>query len=270
MLNIIRADLYRIFRGKGVYITLILLLALLVMHGVTGIAGGIIIETATVAIDSEGNIIHTNIPPKFTGSTAPFMMMINTDNLFYFFLPFIIFIAAADFSTDAVKNVLSNGMSRIKYYSAKLILCCVFCIIVISLNIIVPIITATIVRGFGGDFNMDFIGRVLRPFSAQLFMCLAVTCIGVFFVFATKRTAAVIGAYIAFFFLPLLLTAIVSTINDNLMFLFHYEIVMNIKLLATIDAAATGDIIRAFIIGGFYMLASTVGGIFLFKRSEIR
>jgi ABC-type transport system involved in multi-copper enzyme maturation permease subunit len=197
-------------------------------------------------------------------------MIENADVLLYFLLPFIIFIAAADFSTDAVKNVLSNGMSRIKYYFSKLILACIFCFLVLITQVIISIITGTILRGFGGDFNIEFIGLVLRPFLAQSVIFIGVTCVGIFFVFATKRTAAVNGAYIAFCMLPLLIMIILYQFNDNLEFLMNYDIIMNIRLLASIDIAETKDIIRAFAIGGVYILASTIGGIAIFKKSEIK
>ena len=270
MLNIIRADLYRIFRGKGFYITLILLLAAVVLQSAASVKG-MVGMVKTDESESVENIEDLFIMPvEYTGSTAPFEMMDITDNLLYFLLPIIIFIAAADFSTDSVKNVLSNGMPRIKYYLSKLILSCLFCILFLFIQLVFSIITATIMRGFGGMFDMDYAIRLLKPFSAQLFMCLSVTCVGIFFAFVTKRTAAVTGAYISFCMVPMLLIFIIYIINNDLEFLMKYDVILNIRMLANIDIAASSDIARAFALGGFYMLASTVGGILLFKRSEIR
>ena len=272
MLNIIRADLYRILRGKGFYITAFLLILYIVLQVAANSTGGVMVTSSSMVAytDADGTVHYSYEQPIFTGSLAPIKMIENADVMLYFLLPFIIFIAAADFSTDAVKNVLSNGMSRIKYYLSKLILSCIFCFLVLITQVIVSMITGTILRGFGGDFNIEFIGQILRPFSAQLVMFIAVTCIGIFLVFATKRTAAVNGAYIAFCMLPLLIMLILYQFNDKLEFLMDYDIVMNIRLLAGIDTAASGDIVRAFAIGGFYILASTIGGIMLFKRSEVK
>ena len=271
MLNIIKADMYRILRGKGFYITIILLIAVIALQTAvssTAKVGMYTTEETAVDTDTIEELVFT--PEAFTGSTAAFEMMNNTDTLLYFLLPIIIFIAAADFSTDTVKNVLSNGMPRIKYYLSKLILSCVFCLFISLINIIFPIITATILRGFGGEFNIDFILRLLRPFSAQLFMCVAVTCVGIFFVFVTKRTAAVNGAYIAFCLVPMLLIYILYMLNNNLEFLFKYDVISNIRMLVHIDTAESIDIIRAFAVGAFYILASTIGGIVIFRKSEIK
>ena len=287
MLNIIRADLYRIVRGKGVYITMILLIAFLILQ----VAARGSIEVFTVKIDGEedevylregraelrdfeGSEIGYGWKPAedynfaFTGNEA----LIDTDILLYFLLPFIIFIAAADFSTEAVKNTLSNGMPRTKYYLSKLILACIFCLFVLLLNIIIPIIAVSIISIIPAseiEIDIQFV-NIIKPFFAQLFLCLAVTCVGIFFVFVTKRTAAVNGSYIAFCMVPLMITFILYQINKDLQFLSDYELISNIRMLARIDAAESGDIIRAFIIGGFYILASTAGGILLFKRSEIK
>ena len=273
MLNIIKADMYRILRGKGFYITMILLLATIALQtAVSSKASVMTYNTEGLEIDTIEEFAEEVLlaPEAFTGSTAPFEMMDNTDTLLYFLLPFIIFIAAADFSTDTVKNVLSNGMSRIKYYLSKLILACVFCLLLLFINIIIPVVTATILRGFGGAFDIDFILRLLRPFAAQLFMCLAVTCVGIFLVFVTKRTAAVNGAYIAFCIIPMLIIYIFFMLNEELEFLFKYEVISNIRMLRHIDIAESTDIIRAFAVGAFYILASTIGGIAVFKRSEVK
>ena len=273
MLNIIKADMYRILRGKGFYITIILLFAVIVLQtAVSSKATVGMYNTEEAVIDTIEEFTEEVLlaPEAFTGSTAAFEMMEGTDTLLYFLLPIIIFIAAADFSTDTVKNVLSNGVPRVKYYLSKLILSCAFCFLFLLLNIMVPIVTATILRGFGGAFNVDFILRLLRPFSAQLFMCIAVTCVGIFFVFTTKRTAAVNGAYISFCLLPMLIIYIFFTLNEKLEFLFKYDVISNIRMLVHIDVANSTDIIRAFVVGAFYILASTIGGILIFRESEIK
>jgi len=59
-------------------------------------------------------------------------------------------------------------------------------------------------------------------------------------------------------------------LNNKLEFLFKYDVISNIRMLVHIDVADSADIIRAFAVGAFYILASTIGGIAIFKRSEIK
>lgn len=281
MKNIIKADMYRMLRGKGLYITFGILIVFIVLQtvalGSVGTVGVMIMteETSTLVSyeNEDGSVSTVYTEPEseiFNGETAPFSMMGTTDNLLFFVLAFIIFIGATDFSEGCAKNVLSNGMPRVKYYLAKLILSCAFCIPVLLFNVILPIITATVMNGFGGTLDLAFIGSIIRPFLAQLFLCLAVTFVGVFFVFLTKKTAAVNGAFIAFYFIPLMIAMLLPTIIPELKFLADYEIISNIRSIANIDTAAQTEIIRAFIIGGFFMTASTVAGLLIFKKSEIK
>ena len=280
MLNIIRADLYRILRGKGFYITLILLIAFIALN--TGAQGGVQLFTVSYTGENEANTITTAVNenvkiekgiapavPTFTGTES----MSNTDLYLYFLLPFIVFIAAADFSTYTAKNVLSNGMPRVKYYFSKLILSGIFCLCILILNILIPIIITAIITSIIPNLNVNvdvnFV-NLIKPFFAQLFLCISVMCVGIFFIFTTKKTAAVNGAYIAFCFLPLMIMFILYQINNKLQFLFNYDVISNIRMFAEINTAASGDIIRAFAIGAFYMLASIIGGILIFRKSEIK
>ena len=278
MLNIIKADMYRILRGKGFYITTIILVLFIVTQVMSNNAAGVFVTTNTndslmVTYDENGNEVITSSyeePPKYTGSLAPFKMMENADVLFYFILPFIIFAVSADFSADTIKNTISGGMPRIKYYLSKLILSFLFCFYVLFVTILISIITGTILYGFGGQFNLDLILRILRPFLAQLFMLISVNCVGVFFVFLTKRPAVMNVSYIAFCLLPIMIMSFIIMAKPDFEFLFNYDNAMNIRLLAGIDTAASTDIIRAFMMGGIYILASTIGGILIFKKSEIK
>jgi ABC-type transport system involved in multi-copper enzyme maturation permease subunit len=270
MLNIIKADLYRILRGKGFYITIILLLAFIILQTSASSVGTIGVYMTYEEDMDTGTIISEDGGKLFTGMSATFEMMSVTDTLLFFILPFIIFIGSADFSAGTAKNVLANGMPRIKYYLSKLILSCIFCIAVLSLNVILPVVVGTIKNGFGGTLDIGYVGKLARPFLSQLFICIAVTCVGVFFVFATKRTAAVNGAYIAFYFVPILTLFTIVQFNSNLEFLYNYDISLNIRKLILIDLLDSADIIRAFAIGAFYIIASTIGGILLFKKSEVK
>ncbi len=270
MLNIMRADIYRILRGKGVYITMIALLlfiGLQVAVGQYGTVGVDIVELEELSEELSG---YTTPESAFTGGGAPFYMLKGADNLLYFMLPFIAFIVAADFSSGAVKNALSAGTSRASLYMAKLMMCAITCLIVMALNIIIPILVGTIMRGFGEPLNMDYIVRLIKPFLAQYLLALSVTCVGVFIAFALRSTAALNSAYIAFCLVPMLIMTVLFQNNSDLAFLLKYDIPMNMRMLAHIDNVAGGDVARAFCIAGVYIVASIAGGIVLFGRAEIK
>jgi len=257
MTNIIKADLYRLLRGKGIYITT----ALLVLVIFFAASGDSLIHVST----NNGDIFE-----PLTGLTAPFWLMSSPETIFAFLIPFIIFVVASDFSSMTVKNALSAGEQRVKFYLSKLVLTCMFSILIIFTTVILGVVFATIGYGFGGQINMGFILRLIQMLGTQIFMYTAITSVGVFLAFTTKNAAAVICAYLAFCFIPTMIITIFAAGNSRLEFLYNYDIAMRISRLANIEAMTATDIRRAFALGGFYILASTIIGIFLFKKCEIK
>jgi ABC-2 type transport system permease protein len=245
MLNIIRADLYRISRGKGFYITTALLLL-------------------TIGLDRASS----NADNSFYAMGDIVVLLI------YFILPFIIFVCAADFSSKTIINVLSNGTPRAKYYLSKLILSCAFCIFVLFLNIFSAFIIEIARNNFRDVFTMMLTGNIMRTFFAEMLMCITVTCVGVFFVFSTQKTSAAIGAYIALFWAPyFIFNTIIAIFFDrdhSLAYLYNFDFSYNLARIAQMDTWSPAEITRVFAISAFYLSASTIGGILVFKRSEIK
>lgn len=261
MLNIVKADLYRIFKSKGVYITLILLFAFISLQVLVGSIGSIGVQTSqTPTIEAA----------RLTGVTAAFATMNIVDNYLYFMLPIIIFISAGDFSSGTIKNVLARGTSRTKLYFSKLILSLVFTFVLLVLNVIWSIGTATVINGFGGEFNLDFVSRILEVFLPQLFLVFAVICVGNFFVFVTRKTATTNSLYISFCILPMLLVLIISQLWPNAERILNFELVTNMRLIGGVSGATDQQVLRAYIIAFIYIIFSTVGGLVIFKRSEIK
>jgi ABC-2 type transport system permease protein len=244
MLNIIKADLYRISRGKGFYITTALLILSITLD-----------QTASNA------------------SNSFYAMSGTVSLLIYFILPFMLFVCAADFSSKAIINVLSHGTSRTRYYFSKLILSCVFCIFVLFLNIFSAFIIEIAKNDFRDVFNMMLTGSIMRTFFSQMFMCISATCVGVFFVFFTPKSPVAIGAYIALFWVPWFVFNTIMAIffhrDHSLAYLYNFDFSYNLATLPQIDTWSSAHIIRVFAIGAFYLFSSTIGGILLFKRREI-
>jgi ABC-2 type transport system permease protein len=257
MTNILKADFYRLLHGKGIYITTALLIFVIFIAAMG--------ESLLGINTGDGDVFAS-----LTGATAPFWIMSAPDTLRSFLLPFIIFIAAADFTSMTVKNTLSSGEPRTKFYLSKLILSCLFSFFMVLITVVLSTVFATIGSGFGGEFNWDFVSRLLQMFGAQVFMYISLTCVCVFFVFATKNAAAVIGAFLAFCFVPTMVIAILAAGNESLAFLFNFDMAMNMSRLSSIETMEAADIARAFALGGVYIVSSTLGGIMLFKKSEVK
>jgi len=266
MFNMIKADLQRILRGKGIWITLALFLIMTAMNTAVLYAniegqqmGGI---TITVGEMQDRTLDDTEI----IGGNIPALMMGNAEVVLVFSLPLIIFIAATDFGSGTVKNVLASGASRLKYYTSKLILCWLLTLLLYLAHLMIPTTVITLANGFGDGFAYGTFGA----FGGQILFVLAITALGTFITFTTKKSAAVIGFYLGLLFLPPIIVALLSEINDRFINLIRYDLVYNFIGFANYTAHPTAYVIRAIAIGFGVMVVSTIAGIMLFKKAEIK
>ncbi len=262
MINLIKSDIYRLLRSKGIYITIAFLIILCVLQSF-GMMGSIGISSSSM----EG--LEETVK-EITGRMTPFTMMKSNDNLLYILLPIIIFISSVDFSSGTVKNVLANGISRTCYYLSKLILSLVFCSIIVVTSILLPTVIVTILNGFGGSLDLAFVGKVINVVSVQLILLYAATSIGVFFVFVTRSTAKVNALYIAFCLAPMSVIFILISISEKFSKLLDYEMVMNIRLSAYVNSLVQEDVLRMILVGISYIFLSTFIGLIVFKKCDIK
>jgi ABC-type transport system involved in multi-copper enzyme maturation permease subunit len=257
MLNIMRSDLYRITKGKCLYITLIIFLTLTVIQAV--FPGRVFWGLKPLV----------NIPAELDGMHSHLAVMVSADNIIYIMLSIIFVLAATDFSSGAVKNTLSSGVSRTKLYLSKLMLGSLICIIMYASAIFLSTLAVTLITGFGGTFSFAYMLSVLIPFAAQLVMLIGVISIGISIIFITKKGAALNAIYLSFF---IGITTIIVLIAraTGYEFLVKYDFVLNLQSLADVENMAAVDIFRALVIGMAFTVICTSIGILAFKKSEIK
>ena len=277
MLNLIRADIYRIARGKALYITLAALLAVSILNIVGWQSGEL---GAFVILDEHGNEIRQAVildaydveirSIEVSGVAIPLALAQSMETFAFFILPVIVVVAGTIFSHGTVKNDIAFGISRTKLYFSKLLLSADVCILMLLFYIGVSMIIATIIGGFGGPAPAGHWVELIQIFSAQLLLLLALTSIGVFLAFVTKWTSIVIAAYLAFLLVPPLVISSLSFANESLARLFEFDMLSNIMMLGNLPNMDTSDILRALGLGVFYLLASTIAGVAIFRRVEIK
>jgi len=281
MLNIIKADIYRITRGRGLYITLSVFVSFMLLMTFSMGQGSVGMDMDSIENPDQyaettldNGVTVTMYDPgviDINGYLAPFVLASSSDNAIWFILPFLVFFITSDFANGAVKNLLSSGSSRLKYYGAKIILITGVTIILWLLYILIPFITATIWRGFDGAFNAKFLWEVLKIYLPQLYLMYAITFIGLFIAFAFRRTATLNTLYIAAMFAPSLVSYIVYNFNEKLgELIMKWSIVTNMQMFAYPDGAVPPSLPRTLILGGVVIIAGAIGGILLFRRAEIK
>lgn len=260
MLNIIKADLYRIRREKGIYITLGLLIIFILVQVITESSGTIGVST---------NLLPTGNFEHIDGISAVFQGMGLVDNYLYFLLPLIIIIADVDFSTGTVKNVISSGFSRTKYYFSKLLIAGFFAVLILIINVIITGVTVSILYGVGDGFNIEIVKDFFKVFIPQAFLFCGVAAVGVFLIFALKRTGIVVGLYIAFCLAPIFFIFSISDYMPKVLELLNYDVVSNLRILSAIPKD-NEYIMRSLLIGSGYIIVSIIGSLCVFKKSELK
>ena len=154
-MNLIRADLYAVLRGKAIYITFgIMLLLNILVIGTRSVAG----------VNLEGLEVMALDIPEFTfdglGSFA--LLYTRMDNNVYFLLPLILAGSAQIFKFGTVKNDLTCGISRTKLYLSKLLISIGLCIFMMLFYMVTGVFLFAFFLNTSCDKNF-FTGIWIKP-----------------------------------------------------------------------------------------------------------
>ena len=273
MLNIIRADLFRIFKGKGIYVTLSILL---ILASVTALLAGnpvADIEQNPTAYKVAGLVISlddkaTTSPEELTiGISGGFDSMRNalltSPQLFYLLLAVVIFVCCTDFSSNTVKIHLTSGISRSKYYLSKLILSVIFCLLFLLLFLVITMGIGTMINGFGASTATQR-NVFLHSLLSSLFLFSGIAAFFTFLAFVTQRSIAVVSWFLVWYVTPQLLSLIVG---DKALLIDSGMIATK---LAYISAFLPGDIIVGFIYAFVLLVGFTALGLIIFTKADIK
>jgi ABC-type transport system involved in multi-copper enzyme maturation permease subunit len=266
MINIIRADIYRILHGKAIYITFALAEIILIVF-LIGVTSQDSATPAEIYANTWG-YTPENAGYDSMGIAASVLYFVTKDTVYYLLALFIL-TAAPLFSHSTIRNDLSHGVPRTTLYVSKLILSFLLCFAMMFFYIATGMLIAAIMQGVGTAPEGHWL-IFLKTCSAQFFMLLALTSVGIFLVFTTKHTAAVIGAFLAFCLIPGVFIESLSSAYPNLRHILDYDIISNITKLAFIEMLETSDLIRILGSGLLYMTVPTAAGIILFKKADIK
>lgn len=277
MINMIKADFYRILKGKGIYFAfaIIILLAAIDIYFVEPGTFGVRIETGTVIENELSDMSYDErsemsmseyrrIMLKTEGYALDKEILAYNVNLYY---PFI-FIAAifitADFSGSCIKNTLSSSISRKKYFFSKLAAVFLCCLILFFLNTYI-VYFANII--FNTKNLASDIGTVTKITLLQIPPVLAIVSILTGIAFMLKRTAPYNGAAIPFMMVVQLFIMILSAIFKIPQELFYYELQGMIMRL-TIDPS-TEFVLKSYAVCAAIIFLFNLAGWLSFRKAEI-
>lgn len=263
MLNIIKADLQRIFRGKGVWITLGIFMAYLVLASMQFNAIASRNET-TWAMDLLGET-------QLTGSIMPLVFMSDNLTTIYFMTPLLMIIITSDFSVGSIKNLLSTGVSRMKYFRAKFTLMLLFLLTIVLLNIVIPTMLITFSQGFGRMFDTAYLLEILPPILFHIFAMVSVMSVGICFGFIFKKSSITLGAFLAFVSIPSMIVFYLSLLTDiNVDRMARFEIISLLETIPNFANLYAGEVRQIVLISSFWLVISVVSSVFLFKKADLK
>ena len=135
MINIIKSDLFRLFKGKGIYIIITLIIGFSVInaYGLSPLHVGLNMtenkfsygldeEWSEKLYDSRSLAETREILLNHGDFKADIVSLAQNNVIYYFMIAIVVIILSTDFSCNTIKNSISTNISRKKYYFSKLLL----------------------------------------------------------------------------------------------------------------------------------------------------
>ena len=172
MFNMIKADVYRMNRSKGMIIFWLCIIGTYLIPLISRMPGG----------------VSLGMPVSFADDAKLDVRMMGMNFTWFFLLIIPVFvIVASDFSEKTIKNTISSAISRKKYYFVKIVTAELFCIGSFLMGNIVFYFINRLVNG--EKYSSDF-GKLLKVLFKQLPIITAIVSLFILVAFLVKRTAA--------------------------------------------------------------------------------
>lgn len=275
MTNMIRADFYRILRGKAIYfaVALMFLMIGVSIYGVSAGSIGINISSGMMDGLENGSYEQTRALSmseyreyqlNAAGHPLDREILATNINLYYVFIFVAVIALTADFSSGAVKNTLSSAIARNKYFLSKLAFVNLCCTALFFLNTYVTHF-ATILFNTG-KFASD-IGTITKVSLLQLPAILALVSILTGIGFVVKRTAIFNTVTIPFIIIAQLALQFFAWYFELKGNFLQYELEIMLNRLAGDPSGSY--LLHSYLVCAAVIVACNSLGYLFFKKAEI-
>ena len=277
MINIIKSDLYRILKGKAIYIVLAII-TILIMVSVVGLDAGTIglsfgtgADTSDVGLTTEVNNAKTlgeyRKIIKNSGAFALDKEIIGANtNLYYFFIVITVIVLATDFSTKSIKNTISSAISRKEYYFSKLLLILGLSTILILFNNYGAYLLNLIINGKA--FSTPLL-EFTKLTITQLPLLYGIISLLVCLAFVFKKVSLFNSISIPLIVvIQIIMISVTNLFKLNITWINDYEI--QTALIKLVNSPTNTYIISCIILGVAYCAIFNIIGYYSFKKAEIK
>lgn len=258
MINSLKADLFRLFRSKGFYLTLFILILHQVMVTINEAVGsiGIVSESSP----EEANHIIDNI--VWTADIAVRQASHTTSLLIYLGLPLFVMIIGFDLVRSTYKNILTIGISRTEYFLSKLMIFAFVLLLEILIYYALSFIIGGIKNGWGeldSHFWLHF-GQVIGFQYINILAIFSLSMVVLYWLFSN------VGAVIVAVASPIILASMAMFIQKDWLAYFNFQ--TNIDQAWSIDLQTSfwqNSMLYPFITFSIASILSLI----LFKRKTL-
>lgn len=281
MINMIKADLYRIPKSIGIYIAVILTIVTSVIS-IYMTEPGYIGNTQVSMSEEDAEIINDAAESGIIEAIENFKT--NRDaqqkkgfvrevlganiNAYYSMIILVFVILMADFSNKTIKNTITSAYSKKKYFISKNVMIYVSTIIfIVFSNMFVYVFNYII----NGKEYTEPIKNTIAVTLYQLPMILGIVSLLIFFCFLFRKPALFNAAAIMFVMLFQIIVSTAANLTESDIlskFMSKYELQSALKILSTLPD--TKYILTCTAIGFAEIIVFSVLGYAVFKKSEIK
>ena len=278
MINIIKSDLYRVFRGKAIYIAIAFILVLASVSCFSMSPGHIGIVSSSIEqtdYDDEllekvyetDSLMETREIMKEYGAFPLDKAQLGANaNLYYFFIIVVVIVLVTDLSNSTAKNTLSSAISRKKYYLSKLITCLGLGTLLVLINNYGSYIINLIMNG--KEFSAGLL-EITKLTILQLPILYGIISMLVCIGFCFRKTGTFNSITIPLIMVIQLIIMGVSTlfhidVNNILNYEFQY-------IIGNLVANPTNTyILKTLALAALYIVIFNYLGYSVFRRAEIK
>ncbi len=277
MLNIMKADLYRILKGKAIYITILVIVIWAVISivtmqagtisaGVTSTSADIDYELAERLSNSDSISEYREIMKESGEFDLDSDIIAENGNLYYVFIVIVSIILVSDFSHKTIKNTLSSSVSRRKYYVSKMLIIYLLSTILIFFNIYFNHFLNLIVNGSGFTAS---IGLITKQTLTQLPLMYGIISLLSCIAFVFKKGAVFNSISIPLLLVvQLLVSVVISLLKVEADWFYNYE--FQVALRNLVNNSTDTYILKCSLLGLAYIVIFNILGYYSFKKTEIK
>lgn len=280
MINMIKADLYRVFRGKGIYLAILLAVIMagssiyVMQPGYIGLTSSATTSGDSMVDDETGlelsvtnSISKTRKILKETDGYPLDSAIIGTNvNLYYMFIIIVVGVLVTDLSHSTAKNTLSSAISKKKYYLSKLFTCCLLCIGLVLLNNYGIYIFNRLINGAKFSSGIE---KITKYTLVQLPIMCGIISLLVCIAFLLRKTAAFNAVSIPFVMAAQMVIMGVSSlfsIKSNHIMEYEYQFMLSNLITDT----SLSYVMKSITLAIIYIVVFNILGYNVFRKSEIR